>query len=192
MSSVPRSSQRPSARLPLGTKAPRTRNTRAGLILLDSSLNPIYCNSEALRIFSYPQQPARALDSELSESIRSIIGTEPDFTTAAHFVSGRRRYLCRTFVLEREAKGRSKPTFAITVERDRGILVDMLARFQLTEREVEAVRHLAEGLTSKEIAQRMSISPNTVKTFLRLIMIKMGVTTRSGVIGKLMLAAQSQ
>ena len=64
------------------------------------------------------------------------------------------------------------------------------ARFQLTDREIEAVQHLADGLTSKEIAQRMNISPNTVKVFLRLVMLKMGVTTRSGVIGKLMSDAQ--
>jgi len=36
----------------------------------------------------------------------------------------------------------------------------------------------------------MNISPNTVKVFLRLVMLKMGVTTRSGVVGKLMSDAQ--
>jgi DNA-binding CsgD family transcriptional regulator len=41
------------------------------------------------------------------------------------------------------------------------------------------------GLTSKEVATRMNISPNTVTAFLRLIMVKMGVTTRSGIVGKL-------
>ena len=34
----------------------------------------------------------------------------------------------------------------------------------------------------------MKISPNTVKTFLRLIMIKMGVSTRCAVVGKMMAA----
>ena len=42
------------------------------------------------------------------------------------------------------------------------------------------------GLSSKEIASRMSISPNTVKAFLRVIMVKMGVTSRSGVVGKIL------
>ena len=32
----------------------------------------------------------------------------------------------------------------------------------------------------------MSISPNTVKAFLRVIMVKMGVTSRSGVVGKIL------
>ena len=42
-----------------------------------------------------------------------------------------------------------------------------------------------QGLTSKEIAVRMKISPNTVKAFLRLVMVKMKVSTRSGIAGKL-------
>ena len=78
----------------------------------------------------------------------------------------------------------------MTVERDRWALHDLAARFKLTDREQEAVEHLANGLTSKEIAQRMRISPNTVKTFLRFVMIKMGVTTRSGVIGKIIEAGR--
>jgi DNA-binding CsgD family transcriptional regulator len=43
---------------------------------------------------------------------------------------------------------------------------------------------LVDGLTSKQIADRMTISTNTVKAFLRLIMIKMGVSTRAGIVGK--------
>jgi DNA-binding CsgD family transcriptional regulator len=50
---------------------------------------------------------------------------------------------------------------------------------------VEVVALLVEGLTSKEIANRMKISSNTVKAFLRLVMVKMGVSTRSGVVGKI-------
>jgi DNA-binding CsgD family transcriptional regulator len=44
---------------------------------------------------------------------------------------------------------------------------------------------LLEGLTSKEIADRMGISPNTVKAFIRLVMVKMNVSTRSGIIGRI-------
>jgi DNA-binding CsgD family transcriptional regulator len=179
----------PATQVSAAPKRPRAKGThasRVGLIVLDSSLTPIYCNSEALSIFAYPNQPAKAPNAEFSQSIRSIVGKTPDagFPTTTRFVSGRRRYLCRTIVLEPESNGGSKPTMAISVERD-SVHFDLVAHFQLTDREIEAVRHLADGLTSKEIAQRMNISPNTVKTFLRFVMIKMGVTTRSGVIGKL-------
>ena len=172
---------------PTWRRAKGTNAARVGLILLDSSLKPVYCNSEARGIFAYPNQPEKAPRGDFSQSIRSIVGKKPgadDFPTTRRFVSGRRRYQCRIIILEAESNAGSKPTIAITVERD-GVPLDPVARFQLTDREIEAVQHLADGLTSKEIAQQMNISANTVKTFLRLVMIKMGVTTRSGVIGKL-------
>jgi DNA-binding CsgD family transcriptional regulator len=42
---------------------------------------------------------------------------------------------------------------------------------------------LIQGLTNKEIAGRMNISPNTVRAFIRMVMGKLGVSTRSGIVG---------
>ena len=64
-------------------------------------------------------------------------------------------------------------------------IAEVSERFNLTAREQETVQFLLEGFTSKEIAQRMKISPNTVKAFIRLVMVKMNVSTRSGIIGKI-------
>jgi DNA-binding CsgD family transcriptional regulator len=61
-------------------------------------------------------------------------------------------------------------------------------QFNLTVREREALEYLMQGLSSKEIADRMNISSNTVKTFLRLIMIKMGVSSRMAVVRKIITA----
>lgn len=58
--------------------------------------------------------------------------------------------------------------------------------FHLTVRERETVQFLLKGLTSKEIAIRMEISPNTVKAFLKLVMIKMNVPSRVGIIVKIL------
>ena len=175
-------------------KAPVTRKARTngaiaarvGFVLLDSSLKPVFYNVEALRILGYPSGPLRTPDAAFLRSVRSFAeqtrGVDVEATTS--FVSGRRRYVCRAFGLEPAIPAGSSPAIAITFERDSS-LRDQVARFQLTDREIEVVQHLASGLTSKEIAQRMNISLNTVKTFFRLVMIKMGVTTRAGVIGKL-------
>ncbi len=62
-------------------------------------------------------------------------------------------------------------------------IAEISERFGLTARERETVQFLREGFTSKEIAQRMNISPNTVKAFIRLVMVKMGASTRSGIVG---------
>jgi len=61
-------------------------------------------------------------------------------------------------------------------------------QFNLTQREREALEYLLQGLTSKAIANRMNISPNTVKAFLRMIMIKTGVSSRSAMVGKIIMA----
>src|SRR5436853_2362234 len=133
---------RPTTKVLEAPRWPGAKGTGAatvGLILLDSSLNPVYCNSEALRIFVYPDQPPKAPSAEFLESIRSILGKNAGadgFPITTHFVSGKRRYLCRTFVLEAESDTGSKPAIAITVERGRWALPNLAARFQLTGREI--------------------------------------------------------
>src|SRR5436309_115740 len=171
------------------------KSAAVGLVLLDSTLKVIYSNSEVLAVFTYANELSKGQtpNEKLSKIIRSIIEQQPpseSLPASTVFISGRRRYVCRSFLLELNSEGPSKPSIAMTVERDRWALHDLAARFKLTDREQEAVEHLANGPTSKEIAQRMRISPNTVKTFLRFVMIKMGVTTRSGVIGKIIEAGR--
>ncbi len=50
---------------------------------------------------------------------------------------------------------------------------------QLTEQEVRVLRLLAQGLTNHEIAERLHISLNTVKTHLKHIFAKLGVSDRT-------------
>src|SRR5439155_15426270 len=52
----------------------------------------------------------------------------------------------------------------------------------LTEREVEVLRLVAQGLTSARVAEQLVISPVTVSTHLRNIYGKLGVNTRGGAI----------
>lgn len=83
--------------------------------------------------------------------------------------------------------GDSRATLAVLLERASAksvSLAPLAERFHLTIRELEVAQFLLQGLTSKEIGLRMQISPNTVKAFLRLIMVKMGVSTRSAIIGR--------
>jgi DNA-binding NarL/FixJ family response regulator len=49
----------------------------------------------------------------------------------------------------------------------------------LTEREVEVLRLVAQGLTDPQVAAQLSISPRTVHAHLRTIFGKLAVTTRS-------------
>ncbi len=163
-----------------------------GFILTDLSFGPVYTNNAALDILDYPKQSATTFDARrVRERIRSILQTET-FTavsTPAGFVSGRRRYICRPFLLESRERETRQPIVALLMERrprDPVELSEVSHRFHLSPRESETVGHLIHGLTTKEVAERMSISPNTVKQFVRLVMSKMGVTTRSGIVGKVL------
>ena len=102
--------------------------------------------------------------------------------------AGEHEYSCRTSVLRPRTNGAIQPMLALFLQREISIndaVYKVGVDYHLTDREQEALIGITMGLTSKELAMRMNISPNTVKTFLRLIMIKMGVTTRSGIVGRL-------
>ena len=172
-----------------------TSPTRPGLIVVDNSLGVVAYNGEAVKILTYPDQPDRIrhLDAWLANKIRSeLVGklSPPSFVDA--FRSSRRLYLCRSFALDKghqgNGSGSSASLLVVMLERKSNETLkisEISERFGLTAREQETVQYLLEGLTSKEIAQRMKISPNTVKAFLRLVMVKMNVSTRSGIIGRI-------
>ena len=164
-----------------------------GFMLLDASLHPVAFSPEMLRILAYPTKPERIKQPDLFvfEKVRSSLvnqqsGHDLDFVKL--YKSGRRRYLCRSFRLEYSENGKTRYWIGILLERySCGVTVvtQLSQQFDLTSRERETIELLLQGLTSKEIAERMRISPNTVKAFLRLVMVKMGVSTRSGIVGKI-------
>ena len=58
--------------------------------------------------------------------------------------------------------------------------------FRLTPRETEALALCLRGHGVKEIAQHMGIGVSTAKSFLRLVSIKMGVTSRAEILSKVL------
>jgi DNA-binding CsgD family transcriptional regulator len=167
--------------------------SRLGLVLVDDFMNLVAANSEAVQILAFPDTPEKLghLSGWLTKKIRSCLIdrkslTRPSFVN--EFRSAKRTYLCRAFPLNTGTNGSSRPALALMLERKSnggGSVAEVSQRFGLTAREQETMRLLAEGFCSKEIAVRMNISPNTVKAFVHLVMVKMGVSTRSGIIGKM-------
>jgi DNA-binding CsgD family transcriptional regulator len=163
--------------------------------LLNAELKPLYVNKCAAEILLYPEKPRGTKDfaDQLASRISAMVAKEGPggkVSVCNEFLSGSRHYLCRFFDVrlpDNNLNGPNGSSLALLLERSPRARVDMLKicqQYQLTLREGQAVGLLLEGLASKEIADRMKISPDTVKVFLRLAMVKMGVSSRFGILSK--------
>jgi DNA-binding CsgD family transcriptional regulator len=176
-----------------GEPPPRTA---AGFLLMDSSLRPVSFNAAAIEILNYPDKPADLTHADvlLAAKIRSSLVSRQarsESPLVTEFRSGRRRYFSRAFFVDSCAKDASQPSIAVLLERGPSGVVPLSRvsrQFNFTQREQEVLRYLLQGLTGKAIANRMNISPNTVKAFLRMIMIKTGVSSRSEMVSKIIMA----
>jgi DNA-binding CsgD family transcriptional regulator len=167
--------------------------SQPGVVLVDKSLNLVAANLDAVKILAFPELPEKIgnLSDWLTKKIHSCLldrqaSTRPSFVS--EFRSAQRTYLCRALPLHSGTNGSARPALTLILERKPnggGTVAEISERFGLTAREQETMRLLAEGFCSKEIAARMKISPNTVKAFVHLVMVKMSVSTRSGIIGKM-------
>ena len=167
-----------------------------GFLLLDDSLHPLYANQEALSVLTYPSNLSRSdgPDSLLKNRVQMLFEESNGFgqLNSNDFISsGRRRYQLRLFSVRSPLANGFKPAIAILLERNRKPNIDLSSlskRFRLTRREVETVEHLVHGFNTQRIAELMGISPNTVKAFLRSIMMKMSADSRAGIIARILQA----
>jgi DNA-binding CsgD family transcriptional regulator len=169
-----------------------------GVLLLDAQLRLVHHTAEAAAILEYPRKPRERVPlAKVLPAIRSQLASPPKAVSAAslEFTSGRRRYWCRAFLLDpggRSSIGggdRLQPKIVVILERVFPQAPDIMRSceaFQLTSRESETVTLLLKGLSSKQIADQMSISPSTVKSFLKLVMNKVGASSRMGIIAKIL------
>jgi DNA-binding CsgD family transcriptional regulator len=170
---------------------------RTGFLLVGRTARLICANAEGLRVLAYPEDTPdmRLLESSLRDRLPSLLaGQRSDRGESfAEIRSGRRRYQCCLIAVTVPASGPAAETTALLMERraqGQLALRRVSEEFKLTPRERESVQLLAQGLTNKEIADRMGLSPNTVKTLLRMVMTKLAAPSRSAVIVKLFGFAQ--
>jgi len=165
-----------------------------GFLLLDAGLNLIASNNPALQILCFPSEADRIKHPKvfLGDRVRTTLldhKHQGGLAFVKEFKSGKRRYVCKSYQVACSGSDSLQPAFAVLLERDtadsHSALAEIAEQFGLTQRECETVEFLLQGLTSKEIAIRMKISANTVKAFIRLVMVKMNVSTRSGIAGKI-------
>lgn len=180
---------------PLAKRKVVPPKSAAGFLLMDCSLNVIAFNDEAAQILGYPDNVENLASSKLllTEKIRSSLLTRSypaQLVFIDEFHSGRRRYFCRAVPLDTQPKQNSHLSIAVLLERGPSGWISLsrvTEQFDLTRREQEVLEYLLGGMTTAEIASRMNVSRSTVKAFLRLIMIKMRVASRSAVIVKILM-----
>lgn len=168
--------------------------SEVGLIIVDASLRPIAFNSEAALILNYPERPN--VEQELTlripeEVLTSIRGRAPSDLTpiVSNFRAGKRRYTCQAYVMISRSESLTGPVMALLLQRNASTIeavYEVANQYNLTGREREALEGISAGLTSKELAKQMNISPNTVKAYLRIIMVKMGVNSRAAIVARIL------
>ena len=175
-----------------GKGASQTNLVGVGLLLLDDSHKAIYANDEAVRVLTYPNRPGktRALDRLFAERILPVLpGDAPsvESPTFKGFVSGKRHYFCHVFSVNAYSTSNA-PVTAVLLERrarESVAIKDLAKQFNLSSHEQNAVRYLMLGLSNKEIARRMRLTPSKLKIYLKLVMTKLDIPTRSGIVGRL-------
>lgn len=166
----------------------------AGLVLVNLSMKSVALDRGAEQILearSHPEskgQLAACLPKEIQEIIQ---GPQPLalLSRIVYFRAGGNEYSCRAYLLEPQDSFYPHPILALHLQRNStgsDAVSAVAGKYNLTAREEEVLRGVATGLGTKDLARRLNISPNTVKAFLRLIMVKLGVTTRAELFAKIL------
>jgi len=167
-----------------------------GLVLMDEAPRVVGCDRGAAAILKFSSDPdasGRRIPAEILESIQSRTRAGVPYSKM-RFPTASGEYVCRSYLVESEDGLLSGRLVALHLERaSMGDLAirDISSRYHLSEREEETLKGVLMGLSTKEVADQMAISPNTVKAYIRLIMIKLGVTTRWGIIAKVIGSRES-
>ena len=166
-----------------------------GVLVLDASEKVIAANRAAMQLLAVrePLPPLQSLGAVLAEKLRQVC---PQFAGSeepagmCRFLANAKCLQCLRIPLQQVGHERTDwPASAILLRHPSGQTVDvdsLALEFRLSAREKEAFQYAIQGLSTKEIAQRMKISTSTVKAFLRMISVKMGVSGRAAVFAKLL------
>jgi len=109
--------------------------------------------------------------------------------------SHRREYLVKAIVLTGNMASPEGKQYLFTLERvsSESVNLPMIFRqYKLSNREREMVQLLLMGHSNKEIARDLHLSENTVKGYMKLLMGKLGVNNRAGIIATLLVGKPGQ
>ena len=176
------------------TERPGVKETEvvanSGIVLTDLSLKVLAIDSGATAILrelsrtASGLEPSFCLPASVADALK-LPELRDHHGTTIHLRGEEHSYECRVYFLEPRNGVLRDVVITLYFETipSRSEAIRVLAtKFKLTIREEQVLAGIAAGLTNKEIAEKLDISPNTVKAFLHPIMIKMGVSNRAGIV----------
>ena len=154
--------------------APFARSTELDVIVIDSnSIHDLLLEptSEAAIVLLTEVSDARSISRLLRSGVRAILSreSEPDDVLSAIFAVHDGLVLLSLPAAESLA----------AVFGDQALQVEDELSEEITSRETDVLRMLAEGLVNKDIAARLGISEHTVKFHISSILDKLGASTRT-------------
>ncbi|NLI13828.1 helix-turn-helix domain-containing protein [Pelotomaculum propionicicum] len=161
-----------------------------GLCELDSKYNIIEANIPACDILQKQLATGQSVYSYLKEICRDLVKSRRIRPiTGAYYRKSllclrNRSYPFKTILLEGKEE-KKDISFLIIIETGythRDISPKFAVGFELTRREIEIAALVARGNTNVEIARKLFLSENTVKTHIKKIFIKTGTGSRSELI----------
>ncbi len=170
--------------------APKAEIPHSGILVLDMAFNPLASDRGAAAILDGGNDTPgpMAIPDDVMDVIRKTCAAGHS-SVSKPLTIGRNRYFYRTYLIQSDHPTLPPAMIGVYIHAENNGIdptTKIAAKHRLTEREAQALRGIAMGLSTREMAERMNISPNTVKAFVRLIMIKLGVTTRTAILLKIL------
>jgi len=171
----------------------------------------VFQNQEATKILTYPSASTKGqkpfpeilslcskwknlLKKKSKNMVESGKDSEHEKSSTPIFLemirSGRRRYVVRGMVLlGKTSETEQETNYLFLLDRicPEKINIPLIARqWQLSPREQDIVRLLLEDRSNKEISHLLRLSINTIKAYLKLLMRKLNVSSRAGIVSYLL------
>jgi DNA-binding CsgD family transcriptional regulator len=130
------------------------------------------------------------LENHLGQAPSSgSVNSGPGMRQIAVLDSEKRKYVVKATALSGSSASQGEKQYLFVMERvsaGSANLPMIFRKYKLSVREQEIVRLLLTGGSNKEIADRLRLSENTIKGYMKLLMRKLGVNNRAGIVAALL------
>lgn len=169
------------------------RRLTPGVLILDINNKLLYFNKEASEMIPEMQKATKTEGIKIPEEIYNLCNhvksTASEASTVWEVEHSGLNVSLRAFFIGGHGEDRKSTHIMILIERiieKHDIDFEKTrTNFKFTNRELEVLRLLCYGFTNREISEKLSISEYTVKDYIKKIMGKMEVDSRTKIIASL-------